>query len=88
MEAELMGVHEMMKDATSELKGFFLAMEVRIIETHIEENLRLEGYANRIDPDKWKPMIMSFQKLYGLKGGELAISTLAEIEEEVYRLPV
>jgi hypothetical protein len=25
---------------------------------------------NRIDPDAWRPMIMSFQQLYRLKQGE------------------
>ena len=84
----MIGIHELMKDGPSELKGFLMAIEVRIVQTHIEEKLRLAGHANRVDSDKWKPMIMCFQKLYGLKNGELASSTLAEIEEETYRLPV
>lgn len=88
MEAEMVCNHELMKDGPSELKGFMMAIEVKIVQTHIEDKLRLEGHVNRIDPDKWKPMIMSFQKLYGLKGRELATSTLANIEEEMYRLPI
>lgn len=31
-------------------------------------------------------MIMSFQNLYGLKDGKLAESTLAQIDEESYRV--
>jgi hypothetical protein len=41
---------------------------------------------NRIDPDKWKPLIMSFQRFYGV-GDEVHESTLAKIPEEVYRMP-
>ena len=28
--------------------------------------LLMDGHADRIDPDKWSPLIMSFQKFYGL----------------------
>lgn len=87
MEAELVGIHELMKDGPSELKGALLAIEVRVLQTYIIDELRMDGHANRVDPEKWKPMIMSFQRLYGLRDGELANSTLAEIDEESYRLP-
>lgn len=40
----------------------------------------------RIDPDAWRPLIMSFQHYYGL-GGRLHPSRLASIDEEWYRLP-
>lgn len=70
----MLGVRELMKDGPSELKGVFSAIEARDLQTHVQ--------------DKWKPMIMSFQKLYGLKDGEFSGSTLADIEEETYRLPV
>ena len=87
MEAELTGVYEMMSSLPGEAKGFTLAIEVRILRTYVLDELRLPGYTNRIDPDAWKPMIMSFQHLYGLKPGKLEKSTLANIEEELYRLP-
>lgn len=61
-----------MKDGPFELKGFFSAIEVRVLQTHVQDKLRLAGHMNRVDPDKWKPMIMSFQKLYGLKDGKLS----------------
>ncbi|KAL2865781.1 flavin reductase family protein [Aspergillus lucknowensis] len=86
MEAELVGTHTLMEDEPSEVKGLVLALEVRVLRTHVVEEIRLAGYANRVDPDKWKPMIMSFQRLYGLKDGQVAESTLAEIEEEKYRI--
>jgi hypothetical protein len=42
----------------------------------------MEGFENRVDPDEWKPMIMSFQELYGLKGKKVDESVWAKIEEE------
>ena len=45
----------------------------------------MEGHKNRIDPDKWHPMIMSFQELYGLKEKGVDESVLAKIGEEEYR---
>jgi hypothetical protein len=72
-------VHEMMQDADT--KGF-LALEVKVLRTHVHEGIRMEGFENRVDPGKWKPMIMSFQELYGLKGKKTDESVLANIEEE------
>jgi hypothetical protein len=43
----------------------------------------MEGHANRIDPDKWSPLIMNFQKFYGL-GGQVHPSRLADIPEQAY----
>nr|POE79999.1 uncharacterized protein ydfe [Quercus suber] len=87
MEGQMAGVYEMMSSLPGEAKGFTLAIEVRILRTHVLDTLRLHGYENRIDPDAWRPMIMNFQHLYGLKSGKPAESKLANIEEELYRLP-
>ena len=87
MEAELAGCYEMMSSPPGEAKGFCLAIEVKVKRTYVEERLRLAGHENRIDPDIWRPMIMSFQHLYGLGDGKREKSTLADIEEELYRLP-
>jgi flavin reductase (DIM6/NTAB) family NADH-FMN oxidoreductase RutF len=86
MEAEVVDIHELFKDGPVELQGCTMAIEVKIVKTYVLDELRLPGYANRIDPDKWKPMIMSFQNLYGLKDGKLAESILAKIDEESYRV--
>ena len=43
------------------------------------------GERNRIDPDRWRPLIMSFQQFYGLTPDRLHDSTLARISEELYR---
>ncbi|KAE8377063.1 hypothetical protein BDV26DRAFT_293492 [Aspergillus bertholletiae] len=82
MEAELKGVYEMVQDA--ENKGF-IALEVQVLRTHVHENIRMAGHANRIDPDKWHPLIMSFQELYGLARKKTSESILARINEEEYR---
>ncbi|MCJ1246056.1 hypothetical protein MMC30_003260 [Trapelia coarctata] len=82
MEAELVGVHEMGK---GDREGVAFALEVRILKVHVEEGIRLAGHANRIDPDKWRPMVMSFQELYGLADEKVVVSKLAQIPEEAYR---
>jgi flavin reductase (DIM6/NTAB) family NADH-FMN oxidoreductase RutF len=61
-----------------------LAFEVRIVRAHVDESLVMEGTANRVDPDKWRPLVMSFCQFYGL-GEQLHPSTLAEIPEDKYR---
>lgn len=82
LEAELIGVYEMMQD--TDTKGF-IALEVKVLRTHVHEEIRMQGQKNRSDPDKWRPMIMSFQELYGLKGEKVNKSVLAKIGEEEYR---
>ena len=64
LEPELIGVYEMMQD--TDTKGF-IALEVKVLRM-VHEEIRMQGQKNRIDPDKWRPIIMSFQELYGLKG--------------------
>lgn len=86
MEAEVVDIYELFKDGPVKLQGCLLAIEVKIVKTHVLDELRLPGYANRIDPDNWKLIIMSFRNFYGLKDGKLADSTLAKIDEESYRV--
>lgn len=45
----------------------------------------MAAYVDRIDPDKWRPSIMSFQHFYGLKPGTVHGSELAKIPEAAYR---
>ncbi|OJJ05986.1 hypothetical protein ASPVEDRAFT_45412 [Aspergillus versicolor CBS 583.65] len=82
MEAELKAVHEMMQDVDGKP---LLALEVKVLRTHIHGNIRMQGHANRIDPDKWRPLIMSFQEFYALGPRKIEHSVLAEIQEEAYR---
>lgn len=61
-----------------------VAFEARITRVHVHPSIRLAGFANRIDPAKWRPIIMSFQKYFGL-GHEVHPSRLATIDEAWYR---
>jgi flavin reductase (DIM6/NTAB) family NADH-FMN oxidoreductase RutF len=84
MEAEVVGTYGLMDDV-EEQRGAMVAIEVKILRVHVEDALRLEGYSNRIDPDKWSPAIMCFQELYGMGEKKLVVSELAKIDEERYR---
>jgi flavin reductase (DIM6/NTAB) family NADH-FMN oxidoreductase RutF len=61
-----------------------LAFEVRIVRTHIDDSILMNGNINRINPDLWRPLIMSFCHFYGL-GEQVHESTLARIPEDAYR---
>ena len=61
-----------------------LAFEVRIVGTHADPGILIDGLKDRVDPDKWRPLIMSFCRFYGL-GADVLESTLAEIPESSYR---
>ena len=67
--------------------GRSLAIEAKIVRVHADESLLMPGQTNRIDPDRWRPLIMSFQEFYGLGAGKLHHSMLGEIPEQLYRPP-
>ena len=85
MEAKVAHVHEMAQE-DEVWRGNLTAIEVRITRVHAHPAIMMDGHANRIDPDKWRPLIMSFQKFYGL-GPQVHASTLAQIPEAMYRSP-
>nr|WP_167455175.1 flavin reductase family protein [Amycolatopsis kentuckyensis] len=66
--------------------GGVVAFEVRVQRVFVHESIRMAGSEDRIDPDAWRPLIMSFQKFYGL-GPQVHPSTLARIPERLYRGP-
>ena len=54
------------------------AFEVHIVKLHVEETLLTgAGPCPHIDPVRWRPLIMSFCRFFGL-GGEVHPSRLAE----------
>ncbi|MBI4694950.1 MAG: flavin reductase family protein [Gammaproteobacteria bacterium] len=61
--------------------------EVRIQRVHVHPEIVMQGTTDRIDPDKWRPLIMSFQKFYGLAPGQVHGSRLGEIPEATYLSP-
>ncbi|WDZ98355.1 flavin reductase family protein [Herbaspirillum sp. WKF16] len=84
LEAVLAAAHGIADDNEA-LRGAISLIEVRIQRVHVHPDLLMAGHANRIDPDKWSPLIMSFQKFYGLSG-QVHPSRLADIPEEAYRV--
>ncbi|HEY8026202.1 MAG TPA: flavin reductase family protein [Burkholderiaceae bacterium] len=84
MEASVEAIHGIADDDEA-MRGRILTFEVRIRRVHIEQYLLADGQENRVDPDKWHPLIMSFQKFYGLQDSQLHPSTLAQIPEHMYR---
>ena len=54
------------------------AFEVHITRLHVEESLLIgDGPRPRIDPEKWRPLIMSFCRFFGM-GEEVHPSRLAQ----------
>jgi flavin reductase (DIM6/NTAB) family NADH-FMN oxidoreductase RutF len=86
MEAVVEGTHYMAENDPKQ-RGGVVCIEVRIQRVHLEESILMDGEPNRVDPDKWRHLIMSFQKFYGLAPGQIHESTLAEISESLYRSP-
>lgn len=85
MEAVVAAKHDLMED-DDVARGAIVTFEVRIQRVHVHPNILMDDHRNRVDPDKWRPLIMSFQRFYSL-GSEIHESTLARIPEELYRLP-
>jgi len=83
LEARLADSHRIAEDSTA-IRGHLIAVEVEIVRVHADSSVLVPGEPDRIDPDKWRPLIMSFQQFYGLTP-RLQESTLATIPESAYR---
>lgn len=83
LEARLTASHGL-READPELRGRLISLEVEVLAVHVEASL-LAG-PDRIDPHRWKPLLMSFQELFGLTAA-VRPSTLATIPEAMYRQP-
>ena len=69
------------------VRGRSVIFEVRIQRVHLAQSIIKDGNPNRVDPDKWRALIMSFGRFYELAPGQLLVSTLARVPEELYRSP-
>jgi flavin reductase (DIM6/NTAB) family NADH-FMN oxidoreductase RutF len=85
MEAVVEAVHPVADEDPSQ-RGGIVAIEVRVQRVFVHSEILVPGSSDHIDPDAWRPLIMSFQKLYGL-GSQVHPSTLARIPERMYRGP-
>jgi flavin reductase (DIM6/NTAB) family NADH-FMN oxidoreductase RutF len=83
MEAAVTSLHPVAEDDPYR-QGGIMTFELKILRVHIDEHIML-GDSNKVNPDKWRPLIMSFQKFYGL-GEQIHASTLSKIPEELYRV--
>jgi flavin reductase (DIM6/NTAB) family NADH-FMN oxidoreductase RutF len=86
LECVVAAVHDLAQDNPM-LHGRTKVFEVRVQRVHVEKELLMDGEPDRIDPDKWRPLIMSFQKFYGLAPGQLHESHLGSVPETLYRSP-
>ena len=85
LEACVEAVHGIGEDDAKQ-KGSRQCFEVRVQRVHVDENILMAGERDRIDPDKWRPLIMSFQQFYSL-GPKVHESALGAIAESAYRGP-
>lgn len=83
MEATVVAAHRLAQDDPA-ITGRITSFELKIDRVYLEEHLLMTGQTDRVDPDKWKPLIMSFQHFYGV-GQQIHPSTLAQIPERLYR---
>lgn len=54
------------------------ALELRIVQTWMDDAILNSERRHHVDPDKWRPLIMSFIEFYGL-GARLHPSRLAQV---------
>jgi flavin reductase (DIM6/NTAB) family NADH-FMN oxidoreductase RutF len=85
LEAVVEAVHGLAEN-DGVLRGRTNVIEVRVQRVHVDESIVMEGEPNRIDPDKWRPLILSFQEFYGL-GPKVRPSRLGTVPEALYRGP-
>jgi flavin reductase (DIM6/NTAB) family NADH-FMN oxidoreductase RutF len=85
LEARVEAVHGIADDDAHQ-RGARQCIEVRVQRVHVDEDILMAGEGDRIDPDKWRPLIMSFQQFYGL-GAKVHESALGTVPEAAYRGP-
>jgi flavin reductase (DIM6/NTAB) family NADH-FMN oxidoreductase RutF len=59
------------------------AIEMRVVRVHVHESLVATGKPNRVDPEKWRPLITSFRQYFGL-GSSVHPSKFSEFPEETF----
>lgn len=86
LEAVLEGRHGM-AEGDPLLHGRAIAFELRVTRVHLAPGIVMPDRPDHVDPDQWRPLIMSFQKFYGLGPQQPHASKLATIPEAMYRSP-
>jgi flavin reductase (DIM6/NTAB) family NADH-FMN oxidoreductase RutF len=83
LEAVVEAAHPLAADDAAR-NGDIQVIEVRVLRVHVHDEIRVPDESDRVDPDAWRPLIMSFQQLYGL-GPQVHSSRLARVPERLYR---
>jgi flavin reductase (DIM6/NTAB) family NADH-FMN oxidoreductase RutF len=86
LEAVVPTWHELAAE-DEQVRGGTVVFELRMQRVHLARAILLNGDRNHVDPDKWHPLIMSFQKFYRLAPEQVHPSTLARVPERLYRSP-
>ena len=84
MEAVVEHTYEMSENDPA-FRGRRILFELRIQRVFVEPSILADGDPNRIDPDKWRPLMMSFQKFFGLADRQAQASRLSQIPEALYK---
>lgn len=84
IEAKVAQAHQMAQE-DEVWRGHLVAIEVRVTRVHAHPEIMMDDEPHRIDPGKWRPLIMSFQQFYGLTPDRLQRSELAQIPEAMYK---
>lgn len=82
LEASVQAIHKLAEDDVVQ-QGKIITFELKITRVYLDKSIIMDNNPNRVDPDKWKPLVMSFQEFYTL-GNKVHHSTLAEISESSY----
>ena len=85
MEAVVEAVHGL-AEGDIDQRGRIVTFELRIQNIYIDDSILMDNEPDRVDPDKWKPLIMSFQQFYTLSS-KVHTSVLGEIPERLYNTP-
>ena len=60
-----------------------VAVEMRVVRVHVHKSIVVTGKPNRIDPEKWRPLITSFRQYFGL-GLPLHSSRFSQFSEATF----
>jgi flavin reductase (DIM6/NTAB) family NADH-FMN oxidoreductase RutF len=84
LEAVLVAQHPLAAN-DEKVGGRSILFELRVTRVHAATTVIDNSRPNHINPDAWRPLIMSFQQFYGLSRHQLEPSALASISEHLYR---
>ena len=65
LECVVEAIHPLMQDDPA-MTGRLITFELKVQRVHLHESILMKENPDRVDPDKWKPLIMSFQEFYTL----------------------